>query len=295
MESTMANSSKNGLSLEYACAHVLTTMMPLHEASSARMDILRGHFNKLTIKDKSDFMVTANIIVNSILPRLVDGTCFSLGSDKAGQSGCVADIIIHRECGDINLSLKHNNNVVKSQRPSALAKQLGLSTNEYELAYKHVISKAFDAMKTYPSFKEARKQVSIQNLLYRPLTDLMLQFLKSNMNAITTNKLYAFLTGEQGLIKIIANAKAHSVTIFETIVDVPTTYEVRLVSDSTIKISFAFNHGKNDVFTFRLHTASSKITPQLSIKVDTRQIEFRNANVRHIQPVWIQTSSRSNI
>jgi hypothetical protein len=272
-------SDRNGRALEYIIVEELEQKLPQNQVQLTSRAIQELQKNKQKYLSLSP---TSQLIYKRCAARIYvwleeefsissESLTVDLLPDKAGREGDVTDIRILRSLPQINLSVKRNHKALKHQRPASTAQHCGFPTKtpedrKFREEYK-VITKAFLSIaQDYYYFRDLGEGIKFTHL-YCPICDLVAQsisqFCQSSTNA---NHLFKFLLGKTDFYKIIFNERLNELYIqfFNKSTNVSSVFAesqanyVRLEFDRLWKISM------------RLHTASSRITTNPSLKFDTQ-------------------------
>jgi len=176
---------------------------------------------------------------------------------------------------NLNLSVKHNHFALKHQRPSTTAIRCGFAPKSKEdLEFRKDlgnITGAFiiNSSKDYPDatlFNEIKSQspTYINKNLYFPVCNLISGFINKYSDRINVVTLFKFLVGDTDFYKVTAFKKQIVIEEFARL-QKPTSVTTRLKGDSYIILNFS--NGWD--ISLRLHTASSKIGKNPSLKFDT--------------------------
>ena len=274
-------SDRNGRALEYSIVKHLFTRYKVKLTPQAIKDQGRDEhkFDELPLKLKKIF-IDSSVKIGGWLSENweINGNILldRLGDDKA-KEGDVTDIrLIFPDKSRINLSIKHNHDAVKHQRPGALAQQCGFPKKstidkEYRLAFRNVKELFLcDADKINPNaitFNDLRNVDSdfIFKSLYNPVCNLVEDFINEHCNDEEHSKhLFCFLVGTINFYKVIVTKELVKILAFSDI-PLPKSVTATQTSDHYVDLLFS-NEWK---FSMRLHTASSGISG-VSLKFDTR-------------------------
>lgn len=272
-------SNRNGRALEFALVEALIKTFP--------NSILVGNTSQDQIRDKELFEQLTNEMKGYYnlhcekFARWVSLNKISTGngavtihrlSDQDAVAGDVTDIRLCSGVSTYNISLKHNHNAVKHQRPGNLFSQLGIgngtSEQQYRMAIKAISddfyrkasgvnTNLFSVVKSYDE--------KIINDFYSDMCALVANTI--NTQPVDVNHAFRFLVGNCDFDKVIVTKDAIEVMQFSHIT--PPT-EVSALQTSYNRVQLAFN---NDfIFDMRLHTASSRFEPgkAISQKFDTQ-------------------------
>ena len=197
-------------------------------------------------------------------------------SDGDGVKGDVTDIrlLIGGNC--VNISLKHNHTALKHQRPSNFPCQCGFSSNDketitYKQEYARINNKfildANDFLpenNLYSALKEKDSEYINKNL-YLPMCNMVIDFLNTHVKEEKVNTLFRFLVGNLSFYKVISYNNKLVILEYSEL-PMPKTVVASIVKDSYVKLAF------DNCWTInmRLHTASSRIGNNVSLKFDSQ-------------------------
>lgn len=198
-------------------------------------------------------------------------------ADNEATAGNPADIEISSGEQSYNISLKHNHDAVKHQRPASLYKQLGVkdvaAEQRYRSEIKHIETAFHQLVQTLPSptttFNAVKTQsASIIEQLYRDICALVASHL--NQYAHQAHLFFSFLVGHTDFDKIIITPTQATIVHFYDI-SLPSHMHVTVQNNNYIHVLF----DNQFAFRMRLHTASSRFTngKTLSLKFDTQLLE----------------------
>ncbi|MGI9877012.1 HaeIII family restriction endonuclease [Vibrio chagasii] len=196
-------------------------------------------------------------------------------TDQDAVAGDVTDIRLISGAQEYNISLKHNHEAVKHQRPGNLFAQLGVDNKIEEKAYrgeiKSISNDFFERVSVLNTvlFKEVKEiDESIINDFYEDMCHLVADTI--NSQRVDAQSAFNFLVGNCNFDKVIVTADTIKVMEFSDI-QLPTFIKATKTSYNRVKLEF--DNGFK--FDMRLHTASSKfaIGKTISQKFDTKLIE----------------------
>ena len=198
-------------------------------------------------------------------------------SDAEGRTGDVADLRISFGKHEIALSLKNNHEALKHPRPPSVAQWIGIPKNEdadvkYRKAFEEIRLKFFSrANQIAPGatlFREVkiRDKNIINNLLYKPVCELVILFLTEQCKSKgAPQNLFKFLVS-QNYYKIICNSLGVEIFPFFDI-KLPTSVTFQIEKKSYICMQFS----NGWQIKMRLHNAEDKLTS--SLKFDAQLTE----------------------
>lgn len=251
-----------GKGLEYAFV-VISNPNVIYNSND--LDSHINAWSKLSITHKLDFLTCAYMVLDKF--NLIDNGTITMyiNKDNSGRYGIVSDIVINQT---VYLSIKNNKLYAKSQRPNNLPKQCGFLNNEqssvdYLSKYKCITDMFYNKHKNHTYFREIDKQ-TIWIELYKPIYALVSNFI-SVCDKSHIKQLYSFLKGETNYWQVLNKPKYVVLYDFTKSYHLPTRLTVSYDSKGYILLQFNNKH----TFRLRLHTASSRLTKNLSLKFDT--------------------------
>tara|TARA_B100001939_G_scaffold29983_1_gene23678 strand:+ start:6320 stop:7165 length:846 start_codon:yes stop_codon:yes gene_type:complete len=279
----MTVSNLNGRSLEYLLVKLISDNNPNITISESTMNAQNrdeANISKLNSELKTSMESSCLKIYDWIISELEELTEVIRFTDHQGTLGNPTDIKVISNSRDLNISLKHNNDAVKHQRPSATAQQFGYQKRSSEdllfrTKYESILDDFYDIC--IESSPEAKKYNEVTDLtydfLYKPMNDLVVSFINEFGNKPNNrNHYFKFIFGDENIFRVIANGGQVNI-----VPNVPSTDIISIsaerhsLGDETIDmknyIKIIFN---GEFFIIqRLHTASSLIESR-SLKYDTR-------------------------
>lgn len=291
----MSKSNDNGRALEARLVEVITLQNPkIQLIGSTPNDQIRDliHFQALTENQKKDFTDFSIRYAQEI--NVQDIRAIERLKDTAAKQGDVTDIrIIYKDGSIRNISLKHNHDACKHQRPAALIKnQLGIMDKDLDLQYRRELNAIYEAFKAQvlPEDKEEgvylfrlvkeRNPDLIKNLYY-DVCNLVKKYLLEHSDEESIKKYFKFLVGNITFEKVALYPKIRTILIkdFTSVADATAVVEASIDPDNGHLI-VKFNN--NFILDMRLHTASSKfsLNKALSLKFDS-VVDMKNAPVTH--------------
>lgn len=191
--------------------------------------------------------------------------------DSASRQGDVTDIRIKVNSLEINLSVKHNHRALKHQRPASTAQHCGYgkkSTEDiiFRSNYKQILTSFIGYTKGISNFKDLNSGIVYQTL-YIPICDLVANFINNYCTLqLNSSHLFNFLVGNTNFYKVMFYEQQRKVLIEEFSQIYPVA-SLRAQSQQNY-VNLHFSNGW--IISMRLHTASSKITNNPSLKFDTQ-------------------------
>ncbi|MGB7059756.1 MAG: HaeIII family restriction endonuclease, partial [Geitlerinemataceae cyanobacterium] len=275
----MIKSNQQGRALEYAIVEELVLNLPSDRvtlSSRTLQDQLRDLPKYISLADtlKNHYQRGANCIIRWLESEFSISRHFieiDRLPDRSSNQGDVTDIRISSDSFCINLSVKHNNQALKHQRPASTAQHCGYpkaSPEDFQFRheYHQIIQDFLQISQGYDLFRDLEPGV-ILDFLYTPICLLVANFISSFCKLPwNANHLFTFLTGNTNFYKVILPAKQDFVKIQE-FTHIPPVESVVAESDR----NYVYLKFSNDwQMALRLHTASSRIQQNPSLKFDTQ-------------------------
>lgn len=289
----MSKSNDNGRALEARLVEVITQQNSrIRLIGSTNSDQIRDlvHFYALPIDQQKDFSDFSIRYIQEILVQEIDS--IERLKDTVAKQGDVTDIrIIYKDKSVRNISLKHNHDACKHQRPAALIKnQLGILDKDLDAQYRkelHTIYENFQS-KVLPEDSEngdylfrlvKERDPSLITSLYSDVCNLVKKYLLEYADEGSIKKYFRFLVGNTTFEKVSVYPKTRTIMIK----DFTSVADARAVIDAHIHpnnghLIVKFNN--NFILDMRLHTASSRFVrgKALSLKFDS-VVDMDNAPV----------------
>ena len=313
------SSNDQGRAYEYAWITALfETLNPIRKTEivyNSSLDANERAWNAIS-QDKRDlFILSANSAVDAVLelePRMEedddDRLLLEFQKDEAGESGDVRDIVIRRDSieWEVGLSIKHNHTAVKHSR---LSHVLDFGNEWYGIPcsnqYWNDINPIFDMLN-----QEKNKGTNWSDLydkegdVYVPLLQAFLDEVNraySNNPDVAIN-MFEYLVGMKDYHKIVSN-DSKRVTLIHTFnlhgtLNQPShikvsALEVPVAETPTEIITMRFKRNSKTTveiymdngwaFSFRIHSASTRVQPSLKFDV---QFISTPASVLHVECKW---------
>ena len=313
------NSNDQGRAYEYAWITALFEMLdPIRKTGivcNSSLDANKRAWNAVS-QDKRDlFTISANAAVEAVLelePRMEedggDTLLLEFQKDEAGESGDVRDIVIRRDTieWEVGLSIKHNHAAVKHSR---LSHMLDFGSEWYGIPcsnqYWNDIKPIFDML----NHEKARRTnwsdlADKEGEVYVPL----LQAFLDEVNRAYRNdpdvaiRMFEYLVGIKDYHKIVSD-DSKRVTLIHTFnlhgtLNQPSrikvsAFEVPVTETPTEIIAMRFKRGSKTTvevymdngwaFSFRIHSASTRVQPSLKFDV---QFISTPVSVLHVECKW---------
>ncbi len=213
--------------------------------------------------------------------------------DSAAVAGDVTDIRLVYIDGHIrNISLKHNHDACKHQRPSAfISNQLGITDAALDTQYRNELKMIEDRFKSFTlltdrngdgeylfSLVKARAPHLITNL-YQDVCNLILRYLTSYADSFAIQRYFKFLVGNTNFEKVTLDPANRTIWI-KDFSNVQDAYAVNKAYIDAMNGYLIVQFDNNFILNMRLHTASSRfnLRSSLSLKFDST-VDMNNAPV----------------
>ncbi|WP_407528920.1 HaeIII family restriction endonuclease [Vibrio parahaemolyticus] len=274
-------SNRNGRALEFALVEAFVCIYPNSRLvgntsndqirDKALFDLLSDDMKEYYRKNCYAF---ADWVSSNKVPKDNVVLIYRL-TDQDAVKGDVTDIRLVSGEVTYNISLKHNHNAVKHQRPGNLFSQLGIVDKDGEKEYRDKIKDVSkDFYKTVSSFDTNQFSViksideNIINNFYSNMCALVAYTI--NTQPVDINSTFRFLVGNCDFDKVIITKDSVHVMEFSGIA-IPRYLKATQIAYNRVHLEF--DNGFK--FDMRLHTASSKfeIGKTISQKFDTQLIE----------------------
>lgn len=275
----MIRSNQQGRALEYAIVEEIIRNLPSNQvtlSSRTLQDQQRDYSKYISLPEnlitryqkgaicllgwlETEFSISQHLIEIDRLP------------DKSSNQGDVTDIRISSNSFCINLSIKHNHQALKHQRPASTAQHCGytkasLEDINFRKNYHQIIQNFMGLYREYNLFRDL-EQSAIFEFLYTPICLLVSESISTLcQSALNANHLFTFLTGNTDFYKVILPAQQDCIKI-QKFIHIPPVESVLAASDRNY-VYLEFSNGWD--MALRLHTASSRIQPNPSLKFDTQ-------------------------
>lgn len=289
----MSKSNDNGRALEARLVEVITQQnLNIHLIGSTKNDQIRDlvHFYELPIEQQKDFSEFSIRYIQEISVQDIDS--IERLKDTAAKQGDVTDIrIIYKDKSVRNISLKHNHDACKHQRPAALIKnQLGILDKELDAQYRKDLNTIYERFhsKVLLIDKEndsylfrlvKERDPSLITNLYSDVCNLVKKYLLEYADEAAIKKYFKFLVGNTTFEKVALYPKTRTIMIkdFTSVADATAVIDAYIHPDNGHLI-VKFNN--NFILDMRLHTASSRFSlgKSLSLKFDS-VVDMDNAPV----------------
>lgn len=289
----MSKSNDNGRALEARLVEVITQQnLNIHLIGSTKNDQIRDlvHFYELPVGQQKDFSEFSIRYIQEISVQDIDS--IERLKDTAAKQGDVTDIrIIYKDKSVRNISLKHNHDACKHQRPAALIKnQLGILDKELDAQYRKDLNTIYERFhsKVLLSDKEndnylfrlvKERDPSLITNLYSDVCNLVKKYLLEYADGAAIKKYFKFLVGNTTFEKVAVYPKTRTIMIkdFTSVADATAVIDA-YIHPNNGHLIVKFNN--NFILDMRLHTASSRFSlgKSLSLKFDS-VVDMDNAPV----------------
>lgn len=290
----MTRSNNNGRALEAKLVDVLYQQNPNITLIGATLqDQQRDltYFFALPIAQQQVFTEFAITYAN----QLFIGNIYSIErlKDSAAVAGDVTDIRLVYINGAVkNISLKHNHDACKHQRPSALiSNQLGITDVALDQQYRRELKVIEDKFKSFvlPSDRnengeylfnlvKARAPHLITDL-YNGVCNLVMKYLINYADQWAIQRYFRFLVGNTNFEKVTLDSMNRTIWIkdYHNIQDANAVKKA-YIDPASGHLILQFDN--NFILDMRLHTASSRfnLNSSLSLKFDS-VVDMNNAPV----------------
>jgi hypothetical protein len=271
----MSKSNLNGRLLEFYIVDTILKSYPnciIDNQSLLNQERDRGRIVDLDQHLITRFTKASKEVVNWLTTKTEINKVSRL-PDSSGTKGDVTDIRVSgRNNTIVNLSIKNNHRAVKHQRPGSLIQHLGFpkgSTTDVNYRKKlSIIYQNFHSItnKLTPVPTLFRDVENLKYpLIYQPVCSLVSKIINSfSKEADIPNQYQNFLIGNISFYKVIVNDGQIEIVEFNEMLK--STQMISTWSENYVHIDF-----KNGIkINMRLHTASSRITENISLKFDSQ-------------------------
>jgi len=271
----MSKSNLNGRLLEY---YIVDNILERHsECVIDIQSISDQERDRNRIIELDHHLITrftkASIIVVDWLVTKIDIKEVSRLPDTTGTKGDVTDIrIVGMDNTILNLSIKNNHKAVKHQRPGSLIQQLGfLKKSSIDKTYRKELTSIYqnfhnEIQNINPTPTLFRDVEDLKYpLIYRPVCSLVSKTINLFSRDIEiSNQYQSFLIGNTNFYKVIVNDGYVDIIEFNEIIR--SSHMISTWSENYVYVDF-----KNGIkINMRLHTASSRISENISLKFDSQ-------------------------
>ena len=261
-------SNLNGKSLEYVICKQINDMYNI-KCASADYDEYRQKYTLLPEKDQKNFeagaMIVCKFLAKKDAKRLPIKT--DLYADSKGKESLTADVVISYEDGTCtSLSIKNNKFTSKHQRPMAFMDRCGIDSADivkYREEVDRIRGEFFGRFGHLGKFCDVNKESIVE--LYTGVNCVVMDYV-NRLDKEQVQNMFHFLNSVDKQLYIVKNTKKE-VSIYDCTnkILVPTRVVTSVNHLGYIVLEFNSKHR----FSMRLHTASSRIERNLSLKYDT--------------------------
>lgn len=274
----MSKSNLNGRALEYFIANKIiksnTKIIQLGDTA----DIQTRDLQKISqLEPKTTILFQkASLVIFEWLVTQIDITTIERFHDSAGKKSDVTDIQLKGIVDVLNISVKSNHLAVKHQRPGSLIQQFGIPKGsnddiQYRNEYQELNQIFHDeAKKINPEAKLFNELEEIkEDYIYKPICSKVAEKINTYGEKSQHSKDFQeFLIGKTDFIKIVVYSNKVIILQFNNL---PKSNRMTAVRSSSNYVNVNFHNGIK--VKMRLHTASSRITSNLSLKFDSQLSE----------------------
>ena len=270
----MSKSNLNGRALEFYITKAIIDNTKNIVQEGETIEIQNRDIYKITeIDTKLSILFTkASIIIYNWLKPQIDIKTIERFHDSAGKKSDVTDIQLTDGASVLNISVKSNHLAIKHQRPSSLIQQFGISKGtvddiQYRREYEE-LNKMFHRklLSVNPSAKLFNEVENIKDsYIYEPVCRKVAEKINTyGDHGSHSTDFQSFLIGKTDFIKIIVYPTKVTILQFNNL---PESQKMTAEKSSTNYVNVDFHNGIK--VKMRLHTASSRITSNLSLKFDS--------------------------
>ena len=274
----MNRSNLNGRLLEFFIVDRILKTNPNCIIDKYSIDDQNRDRNRLKDLEKHliDRFTISSVQIINWLDKKISIHSVSRLPDSSGKKGDVTDVRITDINGKtINLSIKNNHKAVKHQRPGSLIQQIGILKNsEEDIIYREKLNDIYrdfhneiEKLKPVPSLFNEVEDLKYPKI-YNPVCSLVSQTInKFKDSSILSNHYQKFLIGNTDFYKIIVEKESVDIIKY---CNIPSSSRM----SSTFSKNYVFLDFHNGIkMIMRLHTASSRITKNISLKFDSQMDE----------------------
>ena len=282
------NSSEKGRALEYIFCETFKSdwcTTPVHFTPESERQQSRDEvkYSELPDQQRQYFKSHSERIVSYIESEYfskVNSLSLDRFHDFKGIEGDPTDVQLKSDEVVLNISLKHNNDSLKHQRPATVFDHLGVIDKEGEERYRtriqeistdfYALAMTMDSNMSLFNEVKSKDPNMIDEKLYRLVTKEYFGLLDKfgHLPEVAQNYFF-FLIGSVDYLQIKVLKKDVKISKFVDI-DPPNSMASTRLSNSTFDLEF----DNGFVFNIRLHSASSKMescsTGSCSLKFDTK-------------------------
>ncbi len=271
----MSKSNLNGRALEFYITKTIVDFTENIIQLGDTIEIQNRDVSKIEELDNGlDILFTkASIRICNWLKSQINIKTIQRFHDSAGKESDVTDIQLTDNVNVLNISVKSNHLAIKHQRPGSLIQQFGISKGteddiQYRREYEELNKMFHHKLKSVnPSAKLFNEVENIKDAyIYEPICNKVAEKINTyGEKSIHSSDFQSFLIGKTDFIKIIVYPTKITVLLFNNL---PKSTKMSAEMSSTNYVNVDFHNGIK--VKMRLHTASSRITPNLSLKFDSQ-------------------------
>jgi hypothetical protein len=243
-------SRKSGDLFEYSITHHLITVYNLKFTDDYSKDKFANWRSRLQVRYFD-------------LPFIDEFTMYDkirLCRDTEGHAGDSSDVELHSDRELLPISFKNNNISIKHPRAGSIQDHL-IKQTMYKQKYNDINDKYYKLFtdSAISTFKSIPAELKLK--MYNDFTSLLVGILSTD--PLSCRSLFQFCIGIRCRHQLIIKNEKNKVNIFKY---KPVNFnkaQIKRLSENSFKLTV----GKTTI-KFRIHNASSRITPNLSLKYD---------------------------
>jgi len=269
-------SDRNGRALEYIISKRISESNLI---VSTRRTIFnnsrdKAKYDQLPNELKQEFLRSADFISTWVLKKFENSSNILLDRQD-DASGSVADIILSSQSTNINLSIKHNHQAYKHQRPHSFAIQCGYAKDSRQDKFHRGLMSDLEntfrlSNKKFTKFNQCNLDDLYYNVCIACCTSLN-KWLREDSDLAPN--LFKYLTGQGNYYKLIVYSKPKLSVRIEEFFSIVLPSSLKTYTFNKNKLIINFDNGWD--FELRIHTAATLISnsgKQLSLKFDTQKL-----------------------
>ena len=277
----MSKSNLNGRALEYFITNELVTKVQGIIQIGETSELQKRDYPKINLLDPATLTLfnKASLIISQWLLTQINIKSIQRFHDSAGKESDVTDIQLTGDDDVLNISVKSNHLAIKHQRPGSLIQQFGIAKGSSDdINYREEYNKLNlnfhkEAKRVNPDAKLFNEVEQIKNsYIYEPVCRTVAEKINTyGEKSEYSRDFQNFLIGKTDFIKIIVYP--HKVVVLQ-FNNLPKSNKMTANRSSSNYVNVDFHNGIK--VKMRLHTASSRITENLSLKFDSQLSEEVN-------------------
>jgi hypothetical protein len=271
----MSKSNLNGRALEFFITKTIIDNTSDIIQLGDTMEIQNRDISKIdALENRLDILFTkASKTIFNWLKNQINIKTIQRFHDSAGKESDVTDIQLSDNINVLNISVKSNHLAIKHQRPGSLIQQFGISKGttddiQYRKEYEE-LNKLFHRKLQIvnPSAKLFNEVEAIKDTyIYEPICSKVAEKINTyGEKSSHSSDFQSFLIGKTDFIKIIVYPTKITILLFNNL---PKSSKMSAEKSSTNYVNVDFHNGIK--VKMRLHTASSRISTNLSLKFDSQ-------------------------